>query len=107
MSTTASSGPGVPVMADDDERNSVSFYLRSSVRQRSRAAFEATKHHESDRSWSDLMEKALVAELERREALYNDGHPYLGGPERLTPGRRPRSEIASAGEQGEAAAPRG
>ena len=78
-----------PRVQEDEERDPVSFYLRPSVRQRSRAAFMATRHHESDLSWSHLLEKALVAELERRERLYNDGQPYDGGPERLVPGRRP------------------
>ena len=65
-----------------------SFYLRESTQNRARAAFRATAHLEDDETYSDFAEKAILAEIERREALYNKGKQYSGGAKRLAPGRR-------------------
>jgi len=65
-----------------------SFYLRESTQNRARAAFRATAHLEDDETYSDFAEKAILAEIERRETLYNKGKQYSGGAKRLAPGRR-------------------
>lgn len=65
-----------------------SFYLRESTQNRARAAFRATAHLEDDETYSDFAEKAILAEIKRREALYNKGKQYSGGAKRLAPGRR-------------------
>jgi len=65
-----------------------SFYLRESTQNRARAAFRATAHLEDDETYSDFAEKAILAEVKRREALYNKGQQYSGGAKRLAPGRR-------------------
>ncbi|WP_223691959.1 ParB family protein [Leifsonia poae] len=73
--------------AQDDPLVRITVYVRASVRRRSRAAFEATSHSERDRSWSHLVEKALLAESERRETHYNDQEPFEGGERRFRAGR--------------------
>jgi len=65
-----------------------SFYLRESTQNRARAAFRATAHLEDDETYSDFAEKAILTEVMRREALYNEGNQYSGGAKRLAPGRR-------------------
>ena len=65
-----------------------SFYLRESTQNRARAAFRATAHIEDDETYSDFAEKAILTEVMRREALYNEGNQYSGGAKRLAPGRR-------------------
>ena len=65
-----------------------SFYLRESTQNRARAAFRATAHLEDDETYSDFAEKAILAEIKRRETLYNKGKQYSGGARRLAPGRR-------------------
>ena len=65
-----------------------SFYLRESTQNRARAAFRATAHLEDDETYSDFAEKAILAEIKRRETLYNKGKQYSGGAKRLAPGRR-------------------
>lgn len=35
-----------------------------------------TNGHEKDRSLSDFIQKAIMAEVERREKLYNNGQPF-------------------------------
>src|SRR6478752_3226781 len=65
-----------------------SFYLHESTQNRARAAFRATAHLEDDETYSDFAEKAILAEVERRETLYNKGKQYSGGAKRLAPGRR-------------------
>lgn len=65
-----------------------SFYIRESTQNRARAAFRATAHLEDDETYSDFAEKAIIAEVQRREALYNEGNQYTGGRKRLAPGRR-------------------
>lgn len=65
-----------------------SFYIRESTQSRARAAFRATAHLEDDETYSDFAEKAILAEVQRREAIYNEGNQYSGGGKRLAPGRR-------------------
>ncbi|HEY2557580.1 MAG TPA: hypothetical protein VGI08_10770 [Diaminobutyricibacter sp.] len=70
----------------DDIRN-VSFYIGGDGLVRARAAYEATRWLEGDRSWSHFVEKALRAETSRREARFNDSRPFDGGEGPLKPGR--------------------
>lgn len=69
------------------EQARITTYLPATVRDRAQAAYKATGHLEGDKSWSAYVEMALVAETERREALYNDGKAYEGIKERLSAGR--------------------
>ena len=65
-----------------------SFYLHESTQNRARAVFRATAHLEDDETYSDFAEQAILAEIKRRETLYNKGKQYSGGAKRLAPGRR-------------------
>lgn len=65
----------------------ITTYLAASVRARAQAAFLATRHLEGDNSWSAFVERAILAETERRESEYNAGEPYKGRGTRLTAGR--------------------
>ena len=69
------------------ERVKVSVYFDARHRDAARAAFRATAHLEGDGSWSDMVEKAVLAEVERRQQAHNDGNPFDGGGDKLTPGR--------------------
>ncbi|WP_349815077.1 hypothetical protein [Curtobacterium sp. MCBD17_035] len=69
---------------------SVTTYMSRQVRARAKAAFRATAHLEDDASWSAFVERAVLAEVVRREAAYNDGARYVGDDRRLSPGRSAR-----------------
>lgn len=69
------------------DRVKVSVYLDAQLRDAARAAYRATAHLEKDASWSDMIEKAVTAEVERRQLVYNDGEPFPGSRDKLTPGR--------------------
>ena len=73
--------------ADLDKNISVTFYIPSVLRNRTRAAYRATREADGDVSWSDLIRKALVAELERRESAHHGGAVYAGDDVPLRPGR--------------------
>ncbi|QZQ53770.1 hypothetical protein KZI27_00840 (plasmid) [Curtobacterium sp. TC1] len=82
--------PAVPATerADvDDTTVSVTFYMRRAVRARAKAVFRATRYIEQDDSWSAFLEGAILAEVRRREGVYNEGRPYPGDDRRLSPGR--------------------
>ncbi|WP_431278963.1 ParB family protein [Leifsonia poae] len=68
-------------------RVSITFYLVEGLRDRARAAYRSTSIEEQDRSWSEMLAKALLAEVQRRENEYNAGEPFAGGDEPLSPGR--------------------
>ena len=68
-------------------RTTITFYLTEALRNRARAAYRSTSFAEKDTSWSEMLNKALLAEVERREREYNDGATFEGGAEPLTPGR--------------------
>ena len=68
-------------------RTTITFYLTEGLRNRARAAYRATSFEEKDSSWSEMLNKALITEIERRETLYNDGAEFVGNDEPLTPGR--------------------
>lgn len=65
----------------------VSIYLPRGLRKAAVAAFKATAHLEGDQSWSDMIEKAVRAEVLRRQEVYNKGQVFPGGEGKLTPGR--------------------
>lgn len=69
------------------DKTQVTAYMSNETRNRARAAFRATAHIERDRNWSAFIEEAVLAETQRREQKYNDGQPYAGGEEALSPGR--------------------
>ena len=68
-------------------RTSVTFYLSETLRNRARAAYRSTSSEERDSSWSEMLNKALIAEVERREAEYNRGEVFAASEAPLTPGR--------------------
>ncbi|QIZ97214.1 hypothetical protein HF024_00740 [Leifsonia sp. PS1209] len=68
-------------------RTTITFYLTEGLRNRARTAYRATSFEEKDSSWSEMLNKALVAEIERREVAYNEGAEFAGSDEPLTPGR--------------------
>ncbi len=68
-------------------RTSVTFYLSEGLRNRARAAYRSTSFDERDSSWSEMLNKALIAEVERREAEYNRGETFAASEEPLSPGR--------------------
>ncbi|ANP74904.1 ParB family protein [Cryobacterium arcticum] len=62
-------------------------YLSAETRDRARATYRATSHLEGDKSWSEFVERAIQAEVERRERLHNAGEPYEGDSTPLPVGR--------------------
>jgi hypothetical protein len=79
--------PVSPEAAVDSETKRMTVYIASRHYARARAAYRATSYAARDRSWSDFVEKALIAELERREADHNAGQPYAPDSSPLSPGR--------------------
>lgn len=69
------------------KRITVTFYLSDAMRNRARAAYRHTSFSERDTSWSEMLNKALLAEVRRREAEYNGGKAFAGNDEPLSPGR--------------------
>lgn len=69
------------------ERERVTTYLDGRLRARAREAYRATSHLGGDKSWSDFVERAILAEALRREAAHNDGRTYAGDTTPLSPGR--------------------
>jgi hypothetical protein len=68
-------------------RVAVTFYMDDDLRRRARAAYRHTRAEERDASWSDLIAKALLAEVLRRERLHNGSRAFEGDAHRLAPGR--------------------
>ncbi|MGO1568937.1 MAG: ParB family protein [Brachybacterium sp.] len=54
----------------------VTFYQPQDDTARMRGAFRHTDREEGDRSLSDFIHKAVMAEVERREQKYNSGKPF-------------------------------
>lgn len=67
------------------KQQKVGFYQHPDDAARMRGAFRQTNGKEKDRSLSDFIQKAIMAEVERREKLYNNGHPF----EAVLPGEGP------------------
>jgi hypothetical protein len=68
-------------------RATITFYIGEALRDRARAAYRSTSFAERDTSWSEMLAKALLTEVERREAEHNDGDRFTGDPGPLRPGR--------------------
>ncbi|WP_425266425.1 ParB family protein [Cryobacterium zongtaii] len=62
-------------------------YLSANTRDRARATYRATSHLEGDKSWSDFVERAILAEVERRELAHHAGERYEGDSSPLPVGR--------------------
>lgn len=77
-----------PVVVLDERKKQITFYIKAADRQRAKAAYQATSGQEGDQTWSDFITRALMNEVERREAAYNDGEPFPGGAQNLAPGRK-------------------
>jgi len=89
---TPADGPPAPAEVTSPQRpvkkrTTVTFYLTEAMRNRARAAYRQTSFDERDSSWSEMLNKALLAEVQRREAEYNGGRVFVGNEEPLTPGR--------------------
>lgn len=67
------------------KQQKVGFYQHPEDAARMRGAFRRTNGEEGDRSLSDFIQKAIMAEVERREKLYNNGQPF----EAVLPGEGP------------------
>ncbi|MDS0246987.1 ParB family protein [Microbacterium aurantiacum] len=71
----------------EEAKESMSVRVRTSIRARSRAAYRATNVLEADESYSDMIEKAIEAEVRRRELAHNDGKPFAANTASLPAGR--------------------
>lgn len=71
----------------EQKKMQVNALIPVGLRNRSRAAFAASRHVEGYRSYSDFIAKAIEREVSRVEHEHNEGHPYAGGDENLTAGR--------------------
>ncbi len=80
-------GRGGGVSRASHGRTTITFYLSDNLRNRARAAYRSTSFHEKDASWSEMLTKALLAEVERRERAHNSGQRFPGSEEPLNPGR--------------------
>lgn len=78
-------GPATPPQAAGKEQ--VAALIDASVRRRARSAFRAAAFYEDVPSFAQLLENALVREIERLERDYNDGEPFEGTARNLAPGR--------------------
>lgn len=54
---------------------------------RARTAYRATSRLEGDRTWSDVVERAILREVARREQAHSAGESYPGTDGPLSPGR--------------------
>ena len=70
-------------------RHKVSFYQDEDDTARVRAAILHTNHLEGPRSLSEFVHRAVMEEVRRLEAKYNDGKPWPGVGARELPQGRP------------------
>ncbi|MEE1619719.1 ParB family protein [Brachybacterium sp. J153] len=70
----------------------VTFYQPQDDTARMRGAFRHTDREEGDRSLSDFIHKAVMAEVERREKKYNSGKPFPDLEAGSIPRGRPMGE---------------
>jgi hypothetical protein len=83
----AARSPRRPKGQTTTARPQVSAYVDQHLRSRAQAAYKATSHLEGDRSWSEFVATALLAETERREAAHNHGEPFPDNGRPRAPGR--------------------
>lgn len=86
----SASDPANSTSPEVDAATKVTVYLHQSTRDRAAVAFKATAYLEQDESWSHMVEKALLAEAERREAAHNGGRPFAADNAHLKRGRSVR-----------------
>lgn len=83
--------PQVEQLVDSGEKKqakkAVTVYIAQDVYTRARLTFNATRTAESDRNWSQFVEKAIAEEIRRREQLHNGGEAFEGVDTPLSPGR--------------------
>jgi hypothetical protein len=72
---------------DKDRTRRLSTYLTIDTLERARATYRATSHLEHDRTFSEFVERAIYAEIVRREDAHNAGERYVKNTSRLRPGR--------------------
>ncbi|MFJ8895273.1 hypothetical protein ACIRCZ_11850 [Leifsonia sp. NPDC102414] len=77
-------------MENSTKRITLAFYVSAELRARARAAYRATGGLEGDPSWSGMLQKALLAEVERREGAHNRGDPYDPVDDAPLPPGRPK-----------------
>lgn len=85
---TAVGGPATAPEPPSTKKVSLSTYIHPAERERARAVYRATAHLEGDQSFSDMVEKAISREAQRREDAHNGGARFgvaLQSP--LRPGR--------------------
>ena len=70
-----------------DSTTRMTTYLSHRTRDRARATYRATSHLEGDKSWSEFVERAILAEVERREITHNAGERYQVDSSPLPAGR--------------------
>lgn len=58
----------------------ISVYVDEDARARATAAFKSTAHLEGDASWSEFVERAILAEAKRREDEHNHGERFNVNP---------------------------
>lgn len=85
---TPQPAPATEADQEVDAPRKVTTYMHASVRDRAVVAFKATGYLEQDDSWSHMVEKAVLAEVERREAAHNGGQPFTSDGATLKRGRR-------------------
>jgi hypothetical protein len=76
-----------PMVPQDTDTKRMTVYLATRHYARARAAYRATNYAEGDRSWSDFVEKAVLAEAMRRETLHHNDAPYEPDSSPLSAGR--------------------
>lgn len=85
--------PRRPVKPTKAAKEKVGFYQDVDDAGRMRGAYRMTGGQEGDRSLSDFIQKAIMAEVERRERTYNGGKRF----EALRPGDVPQGRPEGGG----------
>lgn len=84
---TAATTEPVSEAGHSASQDRITVYLDHELRGRARTAYRATAHLEGDRTWSDFIERAIRAEVERREHAHNSNQTYSSSVDKLPPGR--------------------
>lgn len=92
--STAAPGAPAPTAAPSGKKYppKVTFYQPQNDTARMRGAFRHTDREEGDRSLSDFIHKAVMAEVERREKKYNSGKAFPDLEAGSIPRGRPMGE---------------
>ena len=84
--------PTATASSGNQYRPKVTFYQTPEDSARMRGAHRHTDREEGDRSLSDFIHKAVMAEVERREKKYNSGNPFPSLDAGSIPRGRPMGE---------------